>query len=80
LRPRGTPALQGGEEVSIKKKKGWNNDPNTWSGKIYVPPNIVKKKKGWNNDPNTWSGKIYVPPNIDKEKIKRILTQRTTPP
>ena len=61
----------------VKKKKGWNNNPNTWSGKIYVPPNmdIIKKKKGWNNNPNTWSGKIYVPPNIDKEKIKRILTQ-----
>jgi hypothetical protein len=27
-----------------KKEKGWNNDPNTWSGKIYVPPNIDKEK------------------------------------
>jgi len=28
----------------IKKKKGWNTDPNTWDGRIHVPQKIDKEK------------------------------------
>jgi len=28
----------------IKKKKGWNFDPNTWNYKFYIPYKIDKKK------------------------------------
>jgi len=28
----------------IKKKKGWNFDPNTYNGKFYIPCKIDKKK------------------------------------
>jgi hypothetical protein len=28
----------------IKKKKGWNNDPNTWDGRFYIPQKIDKEK------------------------------------
>jgi len=23
--------------VIVRKRKGWNRDPNTWSGKFYIP-------------------------------------------
>ena len=25
------------EKMYIPKNKGWNKDPNTWSGKFYIP-------------------------------------------
>jgi len=28
----------------IKKKKGWNTDPNTFNGKFLVHPKLTKKK------------------------------------
>jgi len=28
----------------IVKKKEWNRDPNTWSGRFYVPQKIDKEK------------------------------------
>jgi len=28
----------------IKKRKGWNFDPNTYNGKFYIPYKIDKKK------------------------------------
>ena len=28
----------------VKKRKGWNFDPNTWNGKFYIPYKIDKKK------------------------------------
>jgi len=28
----------------IKKRKEWNRDPNTWSGKFYVHPDLDKEK------------------------------------
>ena len=27
----------------IKKKKEWNRDPNTWSGRFYIPQKIDKE-------------------------------------
>jgi len=27
----------------IKKKKGWNRDPNTWDGRFYIPEEHRKK-------------------------------------
>jgi len=66
----------------VKKKKGWNFDPNTWNGKFYIPYKnpwnrkfyILRKRKGWIFYPNTWNYKFYIPYKIDKEKIKKILT------
>ena len=28
----------------VKKRKGWNFDPNTWNGKFYIPYKIDKEK------------------------------------
>jgi hypothetical protein len=28
----------------VKKRKGWNFDPNTWNRKFYIPYKIDKKK------------------------------------
>jgi len=28
----------------VKKRKGWNRDPNTWDGRFYVPEKYRKKK------------------------------------
>jgi len=28
----------------VKKRKEWNRDPNTWSGRFLVDPRLTKKK------------------------------------
>ena len=28
----------------VKKRKGWNRDPNTYNGKFLVHPKLTKKK------------------------------------
>ena len=57
----------------VKKRKGWNFDPNTWNGKLYNPYKNPWNRKIYMPYKNTWNGKFYIPCKIDKKKIEEIL-------
>ena len=57
----------------IKKKKGYNYDPNTWNGKILIDPRFTKRKILGNKYPNIWNYKFLANKNLVKKKIEEIL-------
>jgi len=57
----------------VKKRKGWNFDPNTWDGKFYIPYKNPWNRKIYMPYKNTWNGKFFIPCKIDKKKIEEIL-------